>query len=47
MLKAAPGSEWPDHHVGGRNIVPHVQAALALAEELHSRFLSRGRGDRA
>ncbi len=26
------------NHVGGRNIVPHVQAALALAEELHSRF---------
>ena len=30
-------AEFVDH-VGGRNIVPHVQAALALAEELHSRF---------
>ncbi len=26
------------HHVGADNIVPHVKAALARAEEIHSRF---------
>ena len=25
-------------HVGADNIVPHVQAALARAQEIHSRF---------
>jgi SulP family sulfate permease len=25
-------------HVGGHNIVPHVQAALARAQDIHSRF---------
>ena len=30
-------AEFVDH-VGAKNIVPHVQAALARAEEIHSRF---------